>query len=246
MSPTNQNPARRLSNVRERIQSACQAAGCDPSGVRLLAVSKTQAVEKIRALVHLGQKSFGENYVDEALVKIRALNDQGLEWHFIGPLQSNKTRAVAEHFDWVQSLDRPKLIRRLAEQRPPDRPPLNVLIQVNLDGEAQKSGCDPGQIQDLASMIMERPSLKLRGLMAIPAVREQYSDQVAVFASLRELFDTLASDHDGIDTLSAGMSADLEAAIAAGSTMVRVGTDLFGARQYQAGSGESQAPTIPS
>lgn len=244
MSTTNQNPARGLNAVRERIRSACKAAGRDPAGIRLLAVSKTHSAEKIRALVHLGQKSFGESYLDEALVKLRELDDQDLEWHFIGPLQSNKTRSVAEHFDWVQSVDRPKLIRRLAEQRPPERPPLNVLIQVNLDGETQKSGCEPGQIQDLANLVGERPELRLRGLMAIPAAREQYSDQVAVFATLRALFDQLAADHEGIDTLSAGMSADLESAIAAGATMVRVGSDLFGPRQNPAGSGESQAPTI--
>jgi pyridoxal phosphate enzyme (YggS family) len=209
---------------------AASAAQRSLSEIRLLAVSKKQPVERIRALATEGQTSFGENYVDEAVAKMDELADLGLEWHFIGPVQSNKTRVLAERFDWVQSVDRSKIVRRLNEQRPSDRPALNVLIQVNLDGEQQKSGCAPEEIEDLAEAIAAADRLKLRGLMAIPAPRDDPQAQSAVFQRLRACFDSLAAVYPSVDTLSAGMSADLEAAIAAGSTMIRVGTDLFGPR----------------
>lgn len=231
MFPRNQNPDQRFERLKRRIKAACEAVGRPATSVRLLAVSKTQPAEKIRALTQMGQLAFGENYVDEALEKIQALADLGLEWHFIGPIQSNKTRAIAEHFDWVQGIDRAKIVRRLAEQRPEASAPLNLLIQVNLDGEAQKAGCEPDQIDELASLIDDLPGLKLRGLMAIPAPRSEPEAQKQVFSLLRKLFDQLAERYPDIDTLSAGMSGDLEAAIAAGSTMVRVGTDLFGKRE---------------
>lgn len=200
------------------------------SDLRLLAVSKKQTTASIRALAEHGQTSFGENYVDEAVAKMDELADLGLEWHFIGPIQSNKTRALAERFDWVQSVDRAKLVRRLNDQRPQDRPALNVLIQVNLDGEEQKAGCAPDAIKSLAEEIAAAERLKLRGLMAIPAPRDDPQAQAEVFARLRGYFDALAAAYPSVDTLSAGMSADLEAAIASGSTMIRVGTDLFGPR----------------
>jgi pyridoxal phosphate enzyme (YggS family) len=202
----------------ERIQAACQAAGRDGEDVALLAVSKTRSAAAVAALAGLGQRAFGENYVSEGVEKIEALADQDLIWHFIGPIQSNKTRLLAEHFD-------------LNDQRPTSKPPLNILIQVNLDGEDQKAGCAPDNIPALAEAIDARPQLRLRGLMAIPAVRDDHNDQRAVFAELKRLFDGLQTNHPGIDTLSAGMSNDLEAAIAEGANLVRVGTALFGPRQ---------------
>ncbi len=214
----------------KRIRAACADYQRDPDHIRLLAVSKTKPIEQLRALIDLGQRAFGENYVDEAVGKITELADPELTWHFIGPVQSNKTRLLAEHFDWVESVDREKIARRLADQRPAERPPLNVLIQVNLNGESQKAGCDPEGIRTLADFIAARPTLRLRGLMAIPAPREEMEAQRAVFSRLKALFDELARSHPAVDTLSAGMSGDLEAAIAEGSTEIRVGTDLFGPR----------------
>lgn len=220
----------RLLQLKARINQAAERAGRDPDSIRLLAVSKGHDIDRIRALARAGQTCFGESYVDEAMAKCQALSGQGLEWHFIGPIQSNKTRHLAECFDWVQSVDRLKIVRRLNEQRPSQLPPLNVLIQVNLDAEHQKAGCEPDVITELAAAIAAAPRLRLRGLMAIPAQRESAEQQYAGFVRLRQLFDALAARFAGVDTLSAGMSGDLEAAIAAGSTMVRVGTDLFGAR----------------
>lgn len=216
--------------VRDRINRACTAAGRDPASVRLLAVSKTRSAAEIRKLGEQGQRDFGESYVDEAMDKFEALADLSLIWHYIGPIQSNKTRIIAEHFDWVQSLDRPKIVRRLDDQRPGDLPPLEVLIQVNIDNEPQKAGCRPDEIAELASMIASCKRLKLRGLMAIPAPSESFAEHKRAFDRLHEQFEALRQDHPAVDTLSAGMSADLEAAIAAGSTMVRVGTALFGPR----------------
>ncbi|TVQ35960.1 MAG: YggS family pyridoxal phosphate-dependent enzyme [Wenzhouxiangella sp.] len=224
------NTADRLRRIQARIQAACQRCGRDPGSVRLLAVSKGQPLAALEALAELGQPAFGESYVDEALSKITALSGRALDWHFIGPVQSNKTRAIAEHFDWVQSIDRAKIVRRLADQRPDNLPPLNVLVQVNLDDERQKAGCPPDQVPALAETIVQSSQLRLRGLMAIPAPRQKTSEQVAVFARLHRLFTSLQDDHESVDTLSAGMSGDLEAAIMAGSTLVRVGTDLFGPR----------------
>ena len=216
--------------VRKRLDSACRGAGRSPESVRLLAVSKTHPASAVRRLQSLGQSAFGESYVDEAVSKIDELADLDLEWHFIGPIQSNKTRAIASHFDWVQSVDRAKIIRRLHDQRPADMAPLNVLLQVNIDHEPQKAGCHPDELAKLAAAVAECEHLVLRGLMAIPAPREGFDAQKAVFENLYALYRNLQDTHPNIDTLSAGMSADLEAAIAAGSTMVRVGTALFGAR----------------
>ncbi len=230
MSTVKQNPAERQVAVQARIDAACQSANRSASSVRLLAVSKTQPVGKIRELALLGQLAFGESYVDEALEKMPELAGCSPEWHFIGPLQSNKTRAVAAHFDWVQSIDRAKIVHRLAHQRALRQPPLNLLIQVNLDDESQKAGCHPDEIDDLARLIVVQPQLTLRGLMAIPAPREDPKEQRAVFGRLRTLFERLAERYPDVDTLSAGMSDDLEAAVAEGSTMVRVGTALFGPR----------------
>jgi pyridoxal phosphate enzyme (YggS family) len=215
----------------KRIQMACQASDRDGQSVALLAVSKTRNAQAVAALAALGQRAFGENYVSEGVDKISALADHTLTWHFIGPIQSNKTRLLAENFDWVQSVDRLKLVSRLNDQRPPSKPPLNVLIQVNLDGEDQKAGCAPDNILALANAIEAAPRLRLRGVMSIPAVRENAEDQRAVFAKLKALYDELQAHHPSIDTLSAGMSNDLEAAIAEGANLVRVGTALFGPRQ---------------
>lgn len=226
----NQIARKRLETTLERIRTACQAAGRDPQTVRLLAVSKRKAVEAIRELHGLGQRAFGENYVDEAVAKIEALDDLDLQWHYIGPIQSNKTKLIAAHFDWVESVDRSKIVRRLNEQRPQTLKPLNVLIQVNIDEEPQKAGCAPDEIETLASQIADSDRLKLRGLMAIPAPREDFEEQRAVFARLRKLFEKLQTDHPEVDTLSAGMTADLEAAISEGATLVRIGTALFGPR----------------
>ncbi|QOC22419.1 YggS family pyridoxal phosphate-dependent enzyme [Wenzhouxiangella sp. AB-CW3] len=227
MNPKHQE---KFDQVIERMTAACRACGRNPGDVRLLAVSKTHPAEAVRTLYALGQRAFGESYVDEAVQKIDALGDLELEWHYIGPIQSNKTRQISARFDWVQSVDRLKIVRRLADQRPADRPPLNVLIQVNIDDEPQKAGCRSDEVDPLAAEIAARDNLRLRGLMAIPAPREGASAQQQVFDRLFALYRHLQSGHTGVDTLSAGMTADLEAAIAAGSTMVRVGTALFGAR----------------
>ncbi len=196
----------------------------------LLAVSKTKPAAAVRALAALGQRRFGENYVQEALAKQRELADLALEWHLIGPLQSNKCREVAEHFDWLQTLDRAKLVAPLARFRPPHRAPLQVLIQVNVDDEASKSGCAPEAVTGLAAAVAAEPALQLRGLMAIPAPHADLTLRRAAFARMRELFHALRRGHAGIDTLSMGMSEDFELAIAEGATLVRIGSALFGAR----------------
>lgn len=218
----------RYTALNERIAKACQQAGRDRRTVELLAVSKTRSIEEVQALAALGQQSFGENYVSEAVDKITAL--PALTWHFIGPLQSNKSRTVAEHFDWLHSLDRPRLVQRLSAQRDPSRGPLNVLIQVNLDGEQQKAGCAPADLDALAELVANADQLRLRGLMAIPAPRQHWDEQLAVFQRLQTLFEALASRYPEVDTLSAGMSDDLEAAVHCGATLLRVGTALFGPR----------------
>lgn len=226
----NQNNPDPLALIKERMEKACRAAGRNPDSVRLVAVSKTHPGEAVLDLYLRGQRIFAESYADEGVDKISALGLVDAEWHYIGPVQSNKTRMIAEHFDWVQSVDRLKIVRRLDEQRPAGLDPLQVLIQVNLDDEPQKAGCTPDEIASLAERIGECRRLKLRGLMAIPAPRGEFADQKRAFEHLHALYRQLQADHAGIDTLSAGMSADLEAAIAAGSTMVRVGTALFGPR----------------
>ena len=218
------------SSVHRRIVTASAAAG-QSRPARLVAVGKTKSAEALRALAALGQLAFGENYIQEARAKQAALADLALEWHAIGPLQSNKAREVAEHFDWLQTLDRAKLVDLLARHRPADRAPLNVLIQVNIDDETSKSGCAPREIPTLAVAIRQQPTLRLRGLMAIPAPLPDLARRRDAFARMRELYEALASEHAGVDTLSMGMSDDLEAAIAGGATMVRVGSAIFGPRR---------------
>lgn len=222
--------ATNLKNLRERIARAEQAAGRPSGEVRLLAVSKTQPAAAVREAVAAGQAAFGENYVQEGVAKALELADPALEWHFIGPLQSNKTREVAETFAWVHSVDREKIARRLAGQRPPGMPPLQVCLQVNIDDEAGKSGCTVAALPALARAVLALPGLELRGLMCIPRPGNH-----AAFAALAQTRQELLASIPGLsperfDTLSMGMSDDLEAAIAAGSTLVRVGTALFGAR----------------
>jgi pyridoxal phosphate enzyme (YggS family) len=216
-----------LQAVRRRISEAAKAAGRDALDVTLLAVSKTQPAGAITQALAAGQRAFGENYVQEALEKMDAVRDA--DWHLIGPLQSNKTRVVAERFDWVQSVESEKIARRLSEQRPAGLAPLNVLIQVNVSGEASKSGVDPAAVAALCDSVSKMPRLRLRGLMAIP---EPGAD-AARYRELRALFQQL-KDRFGFDTLSVGMSDDLELAIAEGATMVRIGTAIFGARAARA------------
>ena len=217
-----------LSALREQVQNAARLAG--RPAPRVLAVSKTQPAAAIAALADAGQDAFGENYVQEAMPKIEALAGRGLEWHLIGHLQSNKAREAARHFDWVQTVDRPKLVAALAAHRPADLPPLNVLIQVNPDGEQGKAGCDPGEVPALAAAIAAQSRLRLRGLMAIPEPLPGLEDRRAAFAAMARLQAELQARHAGVDTLSMGMSADYAQAIAEGSTMVRIGTALFGRR----------------
>ena len=218
-----------LSAISARIASAAQAVGRDPASVQLLAVSKTKPASAIREIHAAGVRDFGENYLQEALTKQQALSDLPLIWHFIGPIQSNKTKAIAEHFDWVHSVDRLKIAQRLSEQRPAGLAPLNICLQVNVSGEDSKSGCTPVDLPALAKAVAALPNLRLRGLMAIPEPTEDRAIQEAAFASLRKLQEGLGF---GLDTLSMGMSHDLEAAIAQGATWVRIGTALFGARDY--------------
>jgi pyridoxal phosphate enzyme (YggS family) len=224
--------AANLQQVQERIVTACTAAGRDFQSVRLLAVSKTFPAQALRAAHAAGQCAFGENYVQEAENKILALTDlrAHLEWHCIGPLQSNKTRVVAEQFDWVHSVDRLKIAQRLSDQRPAGLPPLQVCLQVNVDGGANKSGVAPAEALGLARDVAGLPNLRLRGLMAIPEPADGFDAQKALFLRATALYDEIRAAGIALDTLSMGMSADLEAAIAAGSTMVRVGTAIFGAR----------------
>ncbi|MCE1002416.1 YggS family pyridoxal phosphate-dependent enzyme [Pseudomonas sp. NMI1173_11] len=218
-----------LSAISARIASAAQAAGRDPASVQLLAVSKTKLASAIREIHTAGVRDFGENYLQEALTKQQELSDLPLIWHFIGPIQSNKTKAIAEHFDWVHSVDRLKIAQRLSEQRPAGLAPLNLCLQVNVSGEDSKSGCAPADLPALAKAVAGLPNLRLRGLMAIPEPTDDRAAQEAAFAHLRQLQENLGLD---LDTLSMGMSHDLEAAIAQGATWVRIGTALFGARDY--------------
>lgn len=221
--------AENISTLAERIRSAAQAVQRDPASVGLLAVSKTKPASDLRDAYDAGLRDFGENYLQEALGKQAELSDLPLIWHFIGPIQSNKTRAIAEHFAWVHSVDRLKIAQRLSEQRPPELPPLNICIQVNVSGEASKSGCSPEDLPALAQAISALPNLKLRGLMAIPEPTDDRDEQNASFAAVSTLQAQLGLP---LDTLSMGMSHDLEAAIAQGATWVRIGTALFGARNY--------------
>jgi len=217
----------RLQAVTERIASATRSAGRNPASVRLVAVSKTFSSAHVRAAFAAGQRDFGENYVQEALDKMDALADLPIVWHFIGPIQSNKTKPIAERFDWVHSIDRLKIAERLAMQRPPQRQPLNACLQVNVSGEASKSGADPAEVAALAGAVGNLPNLRLRGLMAIP---EPTTDVALQRARFRRLSELRAAAGLPMDTLSMGMSDDLESAIAEGATMIRVGRAIFGER----------------
>lgn len=221
-----------LQQVQLRISAAAAQCGRDPKEITLLAVSKTKPASAIEEAVAAGQRCFGENYVQEGVDKIQLLANPALTWHFIGPLQSNKSRLVAEHFDWCHTVDRLRIASRLNDQRPAELAALNVLIQVNISDEQSKSGIMLADLPALAQQIAEMPRLKLRGLMAIPAPESDYARQLAVCQQMAQAFTQLQQDYPGVDTLSLGMSDDMAAAIAAGSTMVRIGTAIFGARDY--------------
>jgi PLP dependent protein len=232
MSPIPQN----LQAIAASIVAATEESGRAPGSVQLLAVSKTFGPQAVHQAVAAGQRAFGENYLQEGVAKIRVLKEDGappLEWHFIGPIQSNKTRPIAEHFDWVHTVDREKIAQRLSEQRPEGLAPLQICLQVNISGEASKSGVAPHELAALAHKVAALPNLTLRGLMAIPEPAEHFEDQRAAFARLRMLYDQLRADGLALDTLSMGMSADLRAAIVEGATIVRVGSSIFGSRQYK-------------
>ena len=227
--------AHNLAQVRDKISDAAARCGRDPAEVMLLAVSKTKPASAIEEAMAAGQLAFGENYVQEGVEKICYFQQAGashLQWHFIGPLQSNKSRLVAEHFDWCHTVDRLKIATRLSEQRPSHLPPLNVLIQINISDEQSKSGILPDALDALAAEIAALPNLQLRGVMAIPAPESEYVRQFAVAQQMAVAFARLKTQYPTVDTLSLGMSDDMEAAIAAGSTMVRIGTAIFGARDY--------------
>ena len=221
--------AENIAKVGERIRAAAQASGRDLDHIGLLAVSKTKPAAAVREAYAAGIRDFGENYLQEALEKQAELSELPLIWHFIGPIQSNKTKPIAEHFAWVHSVDRLKIAQRLSEQRPVGLPPLNICLQVNVSAEASKSGCAPAELAALAQAVSQLPNLRLRGLMAIPEPTDDVAAQRAAFARLRELRNGLPLP---LDTLSMGMSHDLDAAIAEGATWVRIGTALFGARDY--------------
>ena len=225
------NSLKELRNqVLEQIEAACSRAGCEAETVQLLAVSKTHPSEALREMYATGQRAFGENYLQEALEKIEALSDLDIEWHFIGHVQRNKTKHLAEKFAWVHGVDRLIIAERLSGQRSATQPPLNICLQVNIDGQDTKDGCQPEEVAQLVSQISQLPHLKLRGIMVIPA-----PNNTSALMDARKLFDQVKAQHANPldwDTLSMGMSADLDAAIAADSTMVRIGTALFGARDY--------------
>lgn len=224
------NVATNLHSIWRRIGAAEKLANRNAGSVALLAVSKTKPDSLIRAAWDAGQRAFGENYAQEAEEKARRLADLSIEWHFIGPIQSNKTRGLAQTMAWVHSIDRLKIAQRLSDQRPEDLPPLNLCLQVKLSNEPSKSGVAPSELPSLAAQIVKLPKLRLRGLMAIPAATTDYPEQRKSFKQLQALLFELQKQHAQADTLSMGMSGDLEAAVAEGSTLVRVGTDIFGAR----------------
>jgi len=222
-----------ISQVQAQIDAACLDTGRgEHNKPLLLAVSKTRENSELREAYDAGLRAFGENYLQEALDKIDALKELEIEWHFIGPIQSNKTRAIAEHFDWVHSVDRLKIARRLSDQRPAELPPLQICLQVNISKEHSKSGCMPAETAAVVEELVKLPNIKLRGLMAIPAATDDASQQRQAFKEMKELLQLLQQQHPDLDTLSMGMSGDLEAAIAEGSTIVRIGTALFGPRNY--------------
>ncbi|TRW47946.1 YggS family pyridoxal phosphate-dependent enzyme [Aliidiomarina halalkaliphila] len=235
MTPNANAIAMNLTQVRQQITDAAQEANRTPESIALLAVSKTKPVSAIRAAYAAGQRLFAENYVQEGVNKIHECQDlDGIQWHFVGPIQSNKTKDIAEHFDWVHSIDREKIARRLNEQRLPRQAPLQVLIQVNIDDEASKAGITLHQIDTLASFIRSCPHLQLRGLMAIPRANSSENEQASSFSALQHAFLELQQGDPKVDTLSLGMSGDLASAIKYGSTMVRIGTAIFGARERNA------------
>jgi pyridoxal phosphate enzyme (YggS family) len=219
-----------LASVRKQIITQCQSSNRSPAKVTLLAVSKTKPIEDINAAYQAGQRDFGENYLQEAELKISALHDKDITWHYIGPIQSNKAHKISELFDWVHSVDRLKIAQRLDRFRPLHKLPLNILLQVNIDREPSKSGIDESEILDLADEIVKLTHLKLRGLMAIPAPRTNFAEQREPLKKMHQAFVELQKHHPYCDTLSMGMSADIQAAIAEGSTLVRIGTAIFGAR----------------
>ena len=224
--------ARNLSEVCQQIDTCCAQYQRNSADVTLLAVSKTKPAELLKAAYDAGQRDFGENYLQESLDKQQELADLNIIWHFIGPIQSNKTRAIAENFQWVHSVDRLKIARRLSEQRPTELPPLNICLQVNISAEESKSGITVDELPALAKEVAALPNLTLRGLMAIPAPADTLEAQREPLAALRQTLEAIKAEHPQLDTLSMGMSGDLEAAIAEGSTMVRIGTAIFGARDY--------------
>ena len=230
--------AENIANVGDRIRHCARAAGRSPDSVTLIAVSKTRPAEDIRAAWAAGIRHVGENYLQEALDKQASLADLDLTWHFIGPIQSNKTKAIAEHFDWVHSVDRLKIAQRLSDQRPAGLPPLNICLQVNISGEDSKSGVRPEQLHALAEAVASMPNLRLRGLMAIPAPGQDEASRRAPLRALRECLESLALP---LDTLSMGMTDDLSEAVAEGATLVRIGTALFGSRDSQ-----TRAPNNPN
>jgi len=219
-----------LNRVRGRIGEAARACGRDPDSILLLAVSKKKPAADIRLAYALGQRDFGENYLQEAQQKMRELRDLDIRWHFIGAIQSNKTRAIAEAFDWAHCVDRAKIAHRLSEQRPAGLDPLNICIQVNLDHEDSKAGADPAEVSALAAEIAGLPGIRLRGLMSIPAPRESLAEQRRPFARLAQMLTALRQQGIDCDTLSMGMTQDLEAAVAEGTTLLRIGTAIFGER----------------
>ncbi len=228
---TDSTIAGNLSQITNRISQIEQTCQRPAGSVRLLAVSKRKPDEMIRAAAACGQLCFGENYADEGAAKREALSDLILEWHYIGHIQSNKTRLISATYDWVQSIDREKIAQRLSAHRPSDLPPLNVCLQVNIDAEESKSGCTPDDLDALATTVAEMNGLTLRGIMAIPAPQNDINEQRKVFRKLHNLFQEMQSSHPTVDTLSMGMTADMEAAITEGATMVRIGTAIFGQRE---------------
>lgn len=236
MTDNGHDVASALKRIQGEIRDAETRFNRALGSVQLLAVSKTKPVEDIRVALAAGQRAFGENYVDEAVAKVEALSDENIEWHYIGGIQSNKTRLLACHFDWVHGVDREKIARRLSEQRPENLPPQNICLQVNIDDESSKSGVSPADLPALAEAVAELPGITLRGLMVIPAPQTDFDQQRTSLSRVRKLFEALRSKHPQIDTLSMGMSGDMQAAIAEGSTMVRIGTAIFGARPSKAKS----------
>ena len=227
---TDTNISQQLTSIRQQIRALESRYGRAPESVQLIAVSKTRSAEEIRLAANAHQTHFGENYVQEAIDKMIRLDDLQLTWHFIGPIQKNKTSLIAQHFDWVHSIDREVVATRLNVQRPEQMLPLNVCIQINIDQEDTKSGIHPDELLTLAQQIVELPQLRLRGLMAIPAPAQNFAQQCATFRQIHGLFDHLCNKGFSLDTLSMGMSNDYDAAIASGSTMVRIGTAIFGPR----------------